>query len=70
MNPQRIIGIILIAAGIFLIIVGVAASKSFADQVSNFFTGHVTQTTLWYIIGGILAAAAGLVLLLGRFGRK
>ncbi len=70
MNLQRIFAIILIVAGGIFIIYGIAASKSFADQVSNFFTGRFTETTVWYIIGGILAAVAGLILLLGRFGRR
>ncbi len=69
MSIQRIIGLVLLIGGIILIVVGVTASRSFADQVSNFFTGHLTETTLWYIIGGIAAAILGLVLLLVR-GRR
>ncbi len=70
MNIQRIIGFVLLVGGIILIVVGVTASRSFADQVSNFFRGRLTETTLWYIIGGIVAAVLGLVLLLGRFRRN
>ncbi|MBN1648237.1 MAG: DUF3185 family protein [Spirochaetales bacterium] len=69
MNLKRVFGIVLITGGVILIIYGFAASKSFADQVTNFFTGHFTESTLGYIIGGLLAGAAGLILLLGRFGR-
>jgi LPXTG-motif cell wall-anchored protein len=70
MNIQRIVGLVLLVGGIILIVVGATASRSFADQVSNFFTGHFSETTLWYIIGGIAAAIVGLVLLVGRFRRN
>ena len=53
MNITRIIGVVLLIIGIVLIIVGVTASRSLADNVSNFFTGHFTQNTMWYIFGGI-----------------
>jgi hypothetical protein len=70
MNIQRIIGLVLLVGGIILIVVGVTASRSFADQLSNFFTGRLTENTLWYIIGGIAAAIVGLVLLVARFSRR
>jgi succinate dehydrogenase/fumarate reductase cytochrome b subunit len=70
MSVQRIVGIILLAGGVVLIILGVTASRSFGNQMSNFFTGHLTENTLWYLIGGIVAAVVGLVMLLGRFGRR
>ena len=69
MNARRIIGIILIAAGGVFIYLGVSASQSFGDRLSSFFTGHPTETTLWYILGGAAAAVLGLVLLLAR-GRR
>lgn len=69
MNITRILGVVLLIVGVILIVVGVTASRSFADNVSNFFTGHFTQTTMWYLIGGIVAAAVGLLLAIGVFGR-
>lgn len=69
MNSKRIIGIVLLIAGVILLMVGINASDSFADQWSNFFTGHYTDTTVWYMIGGIALAITGLSMgLLG--GRK
>jgi hypothetical protein len=66
MNPQRIGGIILLAAGVVLFIIGMNASHSAADRWSNFFSGHFTDSTVWYIVGGVGAAVAGvLTLLLG-----
>jgi hypothetical protein len=66
---QRIIGLVLLIGGIVLIIIGVTATRSFGDQLSNFFTGHFTGTTLWYLIGGIVLAVAGLVLMVKQFGK-
>jgi hypothetical protein len=61
-SPQRIGGIILVVAGVVLFIVGMNASHSVADRWSNFFTGHFTDATVWYIVGGIASAVAGLML--------
>ncbi len=64
MGIQRIIGLILLAAGIALLVFGINASHSFADRASNYFTGHFTDRTTWYIIGGIAAGVVGLILLI------
>ncbi len=64
MNPQRIGGIVLLAAGATLFIIGMNASHSVADRWSNFFTGHFTDSTMWYIVGGVVAVASGLGLVL------
>jgi uncharacterized membrane protein YphA (DoxX/SURF4 family) len=69
MNGTRIIGVVLLVIGIVLIIIGVTASRSFADNVSNFFTGHFTHNTMWYIFGGIAVAVVGLLLTIGVLGR-
>lgn len=63
MNTQRIAGLILVVAGIVLFVVGVNASDSLADRWSNFFTGHVTNETALYLIGGVIAAVIGLGML-------
>ncbi len=68
MNPNRIIAVILLVAGVALFIVGMNSSNSFADQLSNTFTGRFTDETNWYIIGGIAMAVAGL--LLGALGLR
>jgi uncharacterized membrane protein len=60
MNAQRIVGIVLVVAGIVLFIIGMNASDSLADRASNFFTGHFTDATMWYIIGGIVMALGGI----------
>jgi uncharacterized membrane protein len=67
-NNQRVIGIVLLVVGVVLLIVGLNASDSAADRWSNFFTGHYTDTTVWYIVAGIGAAVGGLVLMTRRLG--
>ena len=69
MSMQRIIGLVLLIGGIILIVMGVTASRSFGDRLSDFFTGHLSETTIWYLIGGIALAVVGLVLMVKRFGR-
>jgi uncharacterized membrane protein len=59
MSTQRIVGIVLLVLGVVLLIVGMNASHSTADQVSNTFTGRFTQDTAWYIFGGLAMAIAG-----------
>jgi len=70
MSPPRILGIVLLVIGVVVLIIGMNASHSVADQVHNTFTGRFTDTTTWYIIGGIGAAVLGLLLaLFGPSGR-
>jgi hypothetical protein len=68
MNSQRVAGIALLVVGLVLVVVGMNASDSLADRWSNFFTGHYTDTTVWYMVGGIACAAVGLML--AGFGRR
>ena len=65
MSQQRIFGIVLLVVGAILLIVGMNASHSAADQISNTFTGRFTHETLWYILGGGAAALFGLLLVVG-----
>lgn len=71
MSAPRILGIILIIAGVILFIVGLNASDSVADRMSSFFTGTYTDSTVWYMIGGAVLTLGGLAmaLLSGRVVR-
>jgi Protein of unknown function (DUF3185) len=64
MSTQRILGIVLLVVGGILLIVGLNASHSAADQLSNTFTGRFTHDTAWYIFGGGAAALFGLLLVM------
>ncbi len=62
MDLRRVIGIVLMVAGVALFIVGLNASDSFSDRMSNFFTGRFTDATVWYMVGGGALAVGGLAL--------
>jgi uncharacterized membrane protein YdcZ (DUF606 family) len=70
MNPQRILGVVLVVVGVILLSVGINASHSLADQVSNTFTGRFTQATTWYVVGGIASALLGVLMVLVDLRRK
>jgi hypothetical protein len=68
---KRILGVVMLVVGVTLLIVGMNASHSAADQISNTFTGRFTRDTAWYIFGGGAVALFGLLLLvLGGRGRR
>ena len=68
MASSRILGIVLLVGGVALLIVGVNASHSMADSLSNTFTGKFTEKTTWYMVGGGAAALVGLIMVV--MGRK
>lgn len=70
MKTSQILGVVVLIIGAVLIVIGVSASRSLADNVSNFFTGRFTRDTMWYLIGGAGVAVVGVLLLLGVFGRR
>lgn len=65
MNPQRMGGVIMLVAGVVLLMIGLNASDSIADRWSNFFTGHYTDETVWFMIGGGGLAIIGLIMAIG-----
>ena len=69
MSISRIVGIVLVVVGAVLIVMGVNASDSIADSLSQTFAGRLTQGTLWYFIGGGASVLVGLLLALGVAGR-
>jgi hypothetical protein len=64
MKPQLVYGAMILIAGVALLIFGMNASHSMADQMSNSVYGRFTQGTTWYILGGLAAGLLGLYLLL------
>lgn len=59
----RVAGIVLILIGLVLLGVGFTSTDSFADQVSDTFTGRYTQQTMGYLIGGGVTTALGALLM-------
>jgi hypothetical protein len=70
MSTTRIFGGLFLIVGAVLIIIGFSQSHSVGNNLSTFFSGHLTQNTLWYIFGGIASAVVGLLLITGVLGRS
>ncbi len=64
MSPIRIVGIILLVAGIVLLYFGWQASDAVVEQAHEAVTGRYTDETMWYFIGGAVAVVAGLLMTL------
>lgn len=60
----KIVSLALLVGGVALIIFGVAATNSFSSDVSRFFTGSPTDKAIWMLVGGIVAAVAGLTMMM------
>jgi hypothetical protein len=56
----------LLVGGIILIIFGVNESNSFGSDVNRLFTGNPTDKSMWMLVGGAVAAVAGLTMTLRR----
>ncbi|HEY6169080.1 MAG TPA: DUF3185 family protein [Verrucomicrobiae bacterium] len=59
---NKIVSLALLVGGAALIIIGVNATNSFSSDVSRFFTGSPTDKAVWMLIGGSVAAIAGLAM--------
>lgn len=59
MTLMRMLGIALAAAGVVFFIIGLNATDSPVEQLSETFTGKYTSQTLWYIAGGLGALIGG-----------
>ncbi len=55
----KMIGILVAVAGVVLLIMGLSATDSFSEGVTHGVTGHYTDKTTWFIVGGIIAMVAG-----------
>jgi len=68
---NKVVSLALLAGGVVLVVFGIQATHSFSSDVSRFFTGSPTDKAIWMLIGGVVAAVAGLVGLAmpGRGGR-
>ncbi|CAN5845360.1 hypothetical protein BH11PLA1_BH11PLA1_14230 [soil metagenome] len=56
---NKVIGLVLIAVGIVLLILGITQADSVASSWSKFFTGNPTDKAIWYMIGGVVGIVAG-----------
>lgn len=70
MSSNTLIGIILLVGGLIALYFGIAATGSMGERVVEGVTGRYTDSTLWYLIGGGVASAGGLALLLMGWRRR
>jgi len=59
MASSKLLGIVLLVVGIGLLYFGYQSTQSVGGQVTKTLTGRFTDETMWYLIGGAAAAAAG-----------
>ncbi|MCC6677256.1 MAG: DUF3185 family protein [Phycisphaerales bacterium] len=59
---QKVIGLVLIAVGVVLLVLGISAADSLSSDISRFFTGEPTDRAIWLLIGGVAAIVGGGVL--------
>lgn len=63
---RKMISIGLLAGGLLLLYFGYQDYQSFSSEVTEFVTGSPDSRAMWMMIGGTVAAVAGLVGLLPR----
>lgn len=56
---NKLVSLVFLIGGIFLIISGVIAADSLGSDISRFFTGSPTDKSIWMLIGGIVATVVG-----------
>lgn len=66
MKTNKILGIVLLVAGAVLIYFGFNATESPVGEITEAVTGRYSDETMWYLIGGAVAAVVGLVLTLKK----
>ncbi|MDO8907253.1 MAG: DUF3185 family protein [Pseudohongiella sp.] len=64
MKDTKLVGIVLLVAGVIMLFFGWQSSESLGDQLTEALTGRFTDETMFFIIGGAIAAVAGLYLTL------
>lgn len=66
MKTNKIFGIALLVAGAVLIFFGFNATEAPTEEITEAVTGRYSDETMWYLIGGAVAAVLGLVLTLKK----
>jgi len=66
MGKSKLIGIILLALGAVLLYFGINAANAPVEELSEAFTGRYSNETMMYLVGGGVAAVAGLIMLIRK----
>ena len=59
MNPKRIVGIVLVVAGLAVAYTGYEMSQSVGNQLSEAWSGSPTDSVMLRYISGVVLAVAG-----------
>lgn len=59
MNQKSLIGAVLLVVGLVLLYFGFSASQSPTEEISEALTGRFSDETMFYLIGGAIAAVLG-----------
>ena len=59
---KKVIGVILLVVGVFLLVRGHDLSQSVGSQVKNIFTGSPASKVTQFYLGGAVCCAVGLVM--------
>ncbi len=66
----RLVGVMLAVAGGVLLWTGLQARDSLAERATHAITGHYSDRTTQYMVGGGAALAGGVLLVLFAGGRR
>ena len=66
MKPISMAGAALLVVGLVLLYFGFNASQSPAEELSEALTGRFTEQTMFYFIGGAVAAVLGALMLMRK----
>jgi hypothetical protein len=66
---KRILGIALLAGGVVALVYGFKAKDSLESQVTELVRGSPSDNAKWLLIGGAVASAAGIGLILFKAGK-
>lgn len=59
MKKAQLLGIVIFVVGAILLAFAYHSSKAPVEQLTNTFTGHYTDQTMWYVFVGVAAAIGG-----------
>lgn len=67
---NKALSVALLVVGVVLLVLGFSASQSASSEISRAFTGNPTDKSLWFLVGGAVAAILGLFGLFTGRGSK
>jgi len=67
---QKIIGVICLVVGVFLLIWGRRIANSFGSQVQQVFTGAPTDRAMYFYIGGVALSLYGVFQIIWPWEKK